>query len=108
MTARGFSRASKKLDPVRRVEDLARLCARLEAPFARAGEVLEEAGVSRATLERARERWSTAVLADHRLAGRYQAAHAAERRRLDSTERADSRDIESAPGFGTGSHTETE
>ncbi len=82
MTDEGTAGPAGALRPMERVEDLATVCARLQAPFASADRVLEAAGLSRAALERARERWSVAILSDPTLAGRFQNAYAAERVRL--------------------------
>ncbi len=71
-----------KLEPMENPEHLAKLCARLHAPFASPGQVLEEVGVSQALLERARERWSAAILADAAVGRRFQQAYVAERQAL--------------------------
>jgi len=82
MTDEGTEGLAGALYPMDRVEDLATVCARLQAPFAAADRVLETAGLSRAALERARERWSVATLSDPTLGRRFQSAYAAERARL--------------------------
>ncbi len=77
MTDEGAESLAGALYPMDRVEDLATVCARVQAPFAAADRVLEAAGLSRAALERARERWSVAILSDPTLGRRFQSAYAA-------------------------------
>jgi hypothetical protein len=79
---RRSSSSSTTLDVMQRVEDLATLSARLQAPFAVPARVLDEAGLTSDAVERARERWSASILADHALAERFQRAYTKERDRL--------------------------
>lgn len=73
------------LNPLSRVEDLARLCARLATSVDTRERILADAGVDAAVLEAARVRWSHPILSDRTTADRFTVSYSDECRALVAT-----------------------